>query len=133
MDCEYEVSCGECSTSCGEGIKTCTGHILQEPQYGGRKCPFNHGETWTEQCTKHPCKRMYKYNARDFGLHFLSTAEHCEEELRCGKCSADCGEGVKTCSAHIIKQPRHGGRKCHYTDGETLTKYCTDLPNCERK
>ena len=68
VDCEYEVSCGECSTSCGEGIKTCTGHILQKPKYGGKKCPFNHGKTWTEQCTKPPCKRMYKYNAKDFCL-----------------------------------------------------------------
>ena len=36
---------------------------------------------------------------------------------------------MKTCTVKIIQEPLHGGKKCRYTSGATLTKTC-ELDPC---
>ena len=43
----------------------------------------------------------------------LYIPEDCEWEYReCGACSATCGEAMKECVPHVIKEAKHGGKQC---------------------
>ncbi|CAI8000139.1 Hemicentin-1 [Geodia barretti] len=115
VDCEWEYEqFGECSKSCGEGIKTRYPRITVQPQHGGQDCPLfvQNQEPDTTTCNNSPCP------------------VHCEWKYgEYGECSKTCGGGTKTRFPVIITQPQHGGRACpaHVIDGEPDSTSCNPL------
>merc|ERR1711971_416087 len=109
--CPVPVNCkmsdwGECSPSCGEGIKT--REIEIEAAHGGTDCPDR--EIVTESCGNLPaCIVPVNCKMSDWG-----------------ECSASCGEGIKTREIEI--EAAHGGTDC--PDREIVTESCGSLPAC---
>ena len=49
VDCKVGewMAWGECSATCGDGTRTRTREVVQQPEYGGTECPSNLEETAT--------------------------------------------------------------------------------------
>ena len=62
MDCEWEYSdFGECSVTCGGGVKYRRPVIRVHPAHGGRECPgfVTEGQPDSEECNTHDCPSEY--------------------------------------------------------------------------
>ena len=55
VDCEYEIEYGECSETCGDGIKQGTVTITTEASNGG-ECSYEDGDVVTQSCKLRDCE-----------------------------------------------------------------------------
>ena len=80
VDCEWEYEqFGECSKSCGEGIKTRYPRITVQPQHGGQDCPLfvQNQEPDTTTCNNSPCPGLNQmYSACDTVKTYKSLLRH---------------------------------------------------------
>merc|ERR1712179_237474 len=80
----------QCSVTCGNGTKTRSREVVQEPGYRGTECPILEE---TQMCN----------------------TEKCPVDCKVGdwkQCSATCGNGTKTRSREVVQEPENGGTEC---------------------
>lgn len=116
-DCEGSWSeYGECSKSCGNGVKERTYTITHNAAHGGQPCPYANNCSHTTSCNVKPCKI-------DCVGHMLPWTQ----------CSAKCGGGTQK-QYHIQKVvAQHGGQDCEYGQFQQFERECNTDPcpqNC---
>ena len=105
---------GECSLTCGGGIKTKTREVIQQPNQRGEKCP-----TLEERdvCNTEECPGSLLILLFDHDHHIFT---ECGSSVDCkvgdwsawSNCNVNCAGGIKTKTREVIQQPNHVGEKC---------------------
>ncbi|XP_078315515.1 coadhesin-like [Crassostrea virginica] len=100
----------KCSATCGEGVKTYIRYCNQPaPANGGHSCPGS--ATYRQRCNRTPCPVNGGWS------QWYSQS----------KCSATCGEGVKTYIRYCNQPaPAHGGYSC--PGSATYRQRCNRTP-----
>lgn len=118
VPCEWEYgNFGECSKTCGGGIKQRFPMIIEPAQHGGT-CPGHvvNGEPDEESCSTQHCPVPCEWEYGEFG-----------------ECSKTCGGGIRQRFPIIIEPALYGG-DCpeHVLDNVADEELC-NLPQCEIK
>lgn len=100
---------GECSVSCGGGVRALTREITTPKSVGGAACPVL---TASEDCNKQECPV-------DCIL---------EDWNGWSACTAKCGGGVTERQRMVRVEPLHGGEPC----GETVEATSCNMDSCDK-
>jgi len=113
-DADFDVDCygswsnyGQCSKTCGGGVKTRTYSISQKKEYGGTSCSWRDGSQDTASCNNQQCPKDC------VGAWSWYSS-----------CSSSCGSGSRTKTYSITTEARYGGSQCPYSDGDSQTQGC---------
>lgn len=117
IDCSgfWEVT-GDCSTTCGDGVRSRRFVVDQPAENGGSDCtdPAD-GETDFQACRAD-----------------ISCPVDCDGSWsNWGECSATCGSGSRTQTFKIQLFASNGGVSCPASDGNIKSKDCTTSISCQ--
>ncbi|QIG59935.1 thrombospondin type-1 domain-containing protein 7A isoform X8 [Dishui Lake phycodnavirus 4] len=107
---------GECSQSCGGGMKSRTYAVTTPASGGGQACPATNGQIEETACNTQPCPINC---VGDWG--------------QWGACSASCGGGEQTRTFTQTTPAAHGGTACVAGQNEVGRQACNTQPcpiNC---
>ena len=108
---------GQCSKTCGGGVRSVYRHIISVPQFGGKECP---PLTKTVPCNTQNCpvdcvvSEWTEYSSYAYYLtqsqysHNVPMSEH--EFL--GQCTKSCGGGTRTVYRLVLTAAAYGGVAC---------------------
>ena len=98
---------GECSVSCGGGMRTRQYAVTRLAERDGQPCPHPHQHVELNTCNRHPCPVMCHGGFSEWG-----------------ECSAVCGRG-RVARTYAVLAPAVGsGMPCPHAHNHTEEKFC---------
>lgn len=108
---------GQCSKTCGGGVRNVYRYIITPPSYGGATCPSLVTQVG---CNVQPCPgdcvvsnwvsytdyASYKADAIRYGVPYTTPAGFA------GQCSASCGTGYQVVYRYIVTPAAYNGKAC---------------------